>query len=145
MRMHRGVIPSRGKISRHPRSVRDKHVLYHHRVHTYTESVAYRWSRIQHSLGTGHGVFEASSIHTLQCIFCLSRPCASRYLPSILNLSHQSDLQTMTFHLRRHRQIRVQHLLQVDAQLLPDGLKLLQILLVLGLVLDLGFDTCNVQ
>lgn len=36
----------------------------------------------------------------------------------------------------------VQVLLQLDAQLLADGLQLGQVSLVLGLVLDLGLDGC---
>lgn len=36
----------------------------------------------------------------------------------------------------------VQVLLQLDAELLPQGLQLLQVLLVLALVLDLGLDAC---
>lgn len=36
--------------------------------------------------------------------------------------------------------LRVQVLLQLDAKLLAQGLELLEVLLVLLLVLDLGFD-----
>lgn len=38
--------------------------------------------------------------------------------------------------------LRVQVLLERDAELLTQGLELLEVLLVLGLVLDLGLDAC---
>lgn len=44
---------------------------------------------------------------------------------------------------RRLRLLRVQNFLKVDAQLFPYWLKLLEVLVVLGLVLDLGLDTCK--
>lgn len=37
----------------------------------------------------------------------------------------------------------VQLLLEDDAELFPQGLQLLQVLLVLALVLDLGLDACS--
>lgn len=37
----------------------------------------------------------------------------------------------------------VEVLLEQDAELLAEGLELLEVLLVLALVLDLGFDACE--
>lgn len=41
------------------------------------------------------------------------------------------------------RRLRVEGLLQLDAQLLPHRLEFLEVLLVLGLVFDFGLDPCS--